>query len=90
MVFYLQPLEMTHRDRLGDPPGQAAGQGAGQGAGRRGTASGAGHRQGFPTHAAPWPGGSPRRQRDGEDRLERRIALRLAPDIADHAAQTDA
>ncbi len=36
---------MTHRDRVGDPPG------------RRGAAGDAGHRQGFPTHS----GGSPAR-----------------------------
>ena len=36
---------MTHRDRVGDPPG------------RRGAAGDVGHRQGFPTHS----GGSPAR-----------------------------
>jgi len=37
--------------------------------------------------AADLPGSA---ERDGEDRLERLVSLGLAPDIADHAAQTNA
>ena len=58
---------MTHRDRVGDPPG------------RRGAAGDAGHRQGFPTPS----GGSPRRPERRLAKAFGRRRLRLAmPRIA--------
>ena len=58
---------MTHRDRVGDPPG------------RRGAAGDAGHRQGFPTPS----GGSPRRPERRLPKAFGRRRLRLAmPRIA--------
>ena len=61
---------MTHRDRVGDPPG------------RRGAAGDAGHRQGFPTHS----GGSPARPKAASQsvRAASRMA-RDAPSSPRHA-----
>ena len=65
--LYQGALIMTHRDRVGDPPG------------RRGAAGDAGHRQGFPTPS----GGSPRRPERRLPKAFGRRRLRLAmPRIA--------
>ncbi len=63
--LYQMYLILTHRDRLGDPPGRRGAAGDPGSAGGFAEAS-AGPlsyrlRQGFPTHSAPWPDGSPRR-----------------------------
>ncbi len=81
VALYQRSLIFTHRDRLGDPPDQNGRAGRGPPA-MRGPPSPR-WRQGFPTHAAPWPA-------PGPDGSPRRPERRASPNLVDGGLWTRA